>query len=258
MSMIQLRQFSQRFMKLDPEFGYVTVAFLIACVIWASPLLFLRDSILGKLVMVSAIIALTLCNRIAGIVALVAVIAMLNRTPIKEGLTLGNPFTSATPAPISFQSPDEFRQKYCLKGVADDPTESGIIAFNYMLSPAFFTLDASGNPTMTMTQMDALGKMKPISFNKCTPLTVKNGGHSYETIHNICDPACDWSMNDPTPSPSPAPPSTATGLSIPTIPPSAEGFTPMLRPHIRNASHFISDGMDNLKSTANRLKRKLF
>jgi hypothetical protein len=259
--MIQLQQFAQRFMKLDPEFGYVTVAFLIACVIWASPLLFLRDSILGKLVMVSAIIALTLYHRIAGIVALVAVIAMLNRNPIKEGLTLGNPFTSSissTPAPISFKSSAEFRQKYCLKGVADDPTQSGTTAFNYMLSPAFFTLDASGNPTMTMTQMDALGKMEPISFNKCTPLTVKNGGHSYETIHNICDPACDWSMNDPTPSPSPAPPSTATGLSIPTIPPSAEGFTPMLRPHIRSARHFISDGMDNLKSTANRLKRKLF
>ena len=115
------------------EFGYAVVAFLIACMIWAPPSLFLRNSVLGKLLLVAIIIAMTMYHRIAGIVALILVIALLNRNPIKEGLTFATP----SPPPISFKSPDEFRQKYCLKGVADDPAEPGIIAFNYMLSPAF-------------------------------------------------------------------------------------------------------------------------
>ena len=246
-----------------PEFGYMAVAFLIACMIWASPSLFLRNSVLGKLLLVAGIIAMTLYHRIAGIVALILVIALLNRTPTKEGLTFATP---PSPPPISFKSPDEFRQKYCLKGVADDPAETGTIAFNYMLSPDFFTLDASGNPTMTMTQMDALGKMEPISFNKCTPLTVKNGGHSYETIHNMCDPACDWTMNPASTTATPAPTKiSTTGPAIPAIPSlslskTTEGFNPMstMRPYLRSGRHFMTDSVDNAKSVANRLKRQFF
>jgi hypothetical protein len=208
-------------------------------------------NVLGKLFLVAVIIAMTLYHRIAGIVALILVIALLNRNPIKEGLTFATP----SPAPISFKSPAEFRQKYCLKGVADDPTQSGTIAFNYMLSPAFFTLDASGNPTMTKEEMDALGSMVPNSFNKCTPLTVKNGGHSYETIHNMCDPACDWTMN---PAPSTAPPTMPT--TGPAVSKTTEGFNPMsaLRPYVRTGRHILTDGAANVKSFANRMQRQLF
>ena len=228
------------------------------------------NDVLGKSVMVAFIISMTIYNRIAGIVALILVIALLNYDQgAMEGFGMdgvgasSNPLlggASAAPAPISFKSPAEFRQKYCLKGVADDPTQSGTIAFNYMLSPAFFTLDASGNPTMTKEEMDALGSMVPNSFNKCTPLTVKNGGHSYETIHNMCDPACDWTMK---PVPTATAPSTAPS-TMPTTGPAVskttEGFNPMsaLRPHLRTGRHILTDGAANVKSFANRLKRQLF
>ena len=256
-----------------PEFGYMAVAFLIACMIWASPSLFLRNSGLGKLLLVAGIIAMTMYHRIAGIVALILVIAMLNRNPIKEGLTLGNPMTSSTstPPPISFKTPDEFRQKYCLKGLPDDPTQSEKLEFTYMLSPTFFTLDASGNPTMNEATIKAFGSFDPNSFNKCTPMTVKNGGVGYETIHNICDPACNWTIkpDSTTPSGDPSVPTTAPAIpTIPTIPtiPSlslsrtTEGFNPMsaLRPRIRSGRHFITDGVDHVKSVANRLKRQFF
>jgi len=151
-------------MKIDPEFGAVAFAFIIACMIWASPIFFLRDNVLGKMVMVASLIAMTLYHRIAGIIALIAIIAILNQIPMKEGMenplsSSTNPLTKvdslsgATPAPSaaptapSFNSPDEFRQKYCVKGIPDDPTQSGKLIMNYMLSPDFFTkFDASGNP----------------------------------------------------------------------------------------------------------------
>ena len=259
--MFHLQQFANRFMKLDPEFWYVIAAFIVACMIWASsPVFFLRDDILGKSVMVAGIIAMTLYHRIAGIIALILVIALLNRTPIKEGLTFATP----TPAPISFKSPDEFRQKYCLKGLPDDPTHSGKLELSYMLSPAFFTMDASGNPTLTKEQMDAFMSMNPTSFEKCTPLTTTNGAKEYQTIHNLCDPACNWTMKA-----NPSPPTTAptamptTDPAIPSLPPNddtttTEGFNLMsaLRPPLRTVRHIITDGVSNVKSVANRVKRQ--
>lgn len=223
------------------------------------------DDVLGKSVMVAFIIAMTIYNRIAGIIALILVIALLNQNPTKEGLTFGNPMTTATstPAPISFNSPDEFRQKYCLKGIADDPTQSGKLNFNYMLTPDFFTLDASGNPTITKEEISAFESMDKLSFNKCTSLTVKNGGQMYETIHNMCDPACNWAIKPAsTTAPSTMP---TTDPAIPSLPPNddtttTEGFNPMsaLRPHIRAGRHLVTDGAANVKSVANRLKRQLF
>jgi hypothetical protein len=75
-------------------------------------------------------------------------------------------------------------------------------------------------------------------------MTVKTGGTQYETIYNMCDPACSWTIK-PTPA--------ATAAST-----TAEGFTPMLRPHIRTGRHLATNGLNNLKSGANRLKRQLF
>lgn len=264
-----MKEFSKHFMKMDPAFWYVAVAFLIACIY---PVFSLRDDVLGKSFMVAGIIAMTLYNRIAGIVALIVVIAMLNRDRgVMEGFGMDG--LGASSAPISFNSPDEFRQKYCLKGIPDDPTQSGKLEFNYMLSPAFFTMDASGNPTMNEATIKAFGSFDPNSFNKCTPMTVKNGGVGYETIHNICDPACNWTMNpnksNSTTAPSTAPstaPITAmptTDPAIPSLPPNddtttTEGFISALHPHIRTGRHILTDGAANVKSFANRLKRQLF
>lgn len=236
-------------MKVDPEFGVVAFAFIIACMIWASPLFFLRDNVLGKIVMVVALIAMTLYHRIAGIITLIAIIAILNQTPMKEGMENPLSSSSAPSAPsISFNSPDEFRQKYCVNGVPDDPTQSGKMTMAYMLSPSFFTMDASGNPTLTKEQIDAFGTIDPTSFSKCTPLKLANGATEYETINNMCDPKCGWTMKSTAAAPTTAP----TGM------PSTEGFTPMLRPHIRTARHFITNGANNIKSSVNRVKRQLF
>jgi hypothetical protein len=83
--MNMLEEFAKRFTKLDPAFGYVAVAFLIACMLWAFPVLFLRDDVLGKIVMVSAIIAATMYHPIAGIIAVLIVIVAWN--PVKEGFS---------------------------------------------------------------------------------------------------------------------------------------------------------------------------
>ena len=256
--MFHLKEFAKKFTNMDPELGAVAFAFVIACMIWASPLFFLRDNVLGKIVMVAAIIALTMYHRIAGIIALIAIIAVLNQTtinPMKEGMVASasgaTPATPATPAPaISFKTPDEFRQKFCVKGIPDDPTESGKLIMNYMLSPTFYGMDASGNLTAGEEQVEAIQTVDRNSFTKCTPLTLSNGGTQYETIHNMCDPKCGWTMAAPTTAPTAATTTTTTTT--------AEGFTPMLRPHIRTGRSLITNGMNNLKSGVNRLKRQLF
>lgn len=84
--MNMLEEFAKRFTKLDPAFGYVAVAFLIACMLWAFSVLFLRDDVLGKIVMVSAIIVMTMYHPIAGIIALIIIIAMLNQKPNKKSM----------------------------------------------------------------------------------------------------------------------------------------------------------------------------
>jgi hypothetical protein len=254
--MFHLKEFAKKFMNMDPEFLVVAFAFVIACMIWASPLFFLRDNVLGKIIMVAAIIALTMYHRIAGLIALIAIISVLNQltiTPMKEGMVASaSGATPATPTPaISFTTPDEFRQKFCVKGIPDDPTESGKLIMNYMLSPTFYGMDASGNLTAGEEQVEAIQTVDRNSFTKCTPLTLSNGGTDYVTIHNMCDPKCGWTMAAPTTAPTAAPTTTTASTT-------AEGFTPMLRPHIRTGRNLVTNGLNNLKSGANRLKRQLF
>lgn len=253
-----LQEFAKRFTKLDPAFGYVAFAFLIACMIWAFPVLFLRDDVLGKIVMVSAIIAMTMYHRIAGIIALIVIIAMLNRTPGKEGLGFATP----TPAPISFKSSTEFRENYCLKGVSDPTTPAQQMEYSYMLSPTMFTTDANGK---LQTRPEFIKFLNLSSFNANNGCKLDPTTKGYITITNLCDPTCNWAMNSTTATSGPAPAPTATsmpttGPEIPSINDMSmtEGFTPMLRPHIRTARHVVSNGMDNLKASANRLKRQFF
>jgi hypothetical protein len=231
-----LQEFAKRFAKFDPAICFVAVAFLIACMIWAFPVLFLRDDVLGKVIMVSAIIAITMYHRIAGIIALILIIAMLNQKP---------------PSSVSFKTPAEFRQKYCTKGYTDDPSGQGKPNVSYMLSPAFFSkMDASGNPQLTLDEMTAFHSIEPDSLSQCKPMTMEGQGEQRQTIANMCDPACNWTIKPasaPTPTPTPAP-----------TPTNAEGFTQMLRPHIRTGRRMMTDGMDALKSSANRLKRQFF
>ena len=224
------------------------------------------NDVLGKSFMVAFIIAMTLYNRIAGIVALIFVIALLNRTPTKEGLT----FAAPTPAPIYFNSPDEFRQKYCLKGVSDPATPSTPLEYSYMLSPTMFT-DISGNIQARPEFAKFVNFATFNAGNGCT-LDPTNKNKNYVTIPNMCDPTCNWATNSnsitaPSTAPSTAPITAmpTTDPAIPSLPPNddtntTEGFNPMsaLRPHIRTGRHILTDGAANVKSFANRLKRQLF
>lgn len=56
--------------------GYATVALFFVCMIWVwvSPLR--GNDVLGRLIMVTSIVMLTMWNRVAGIIALIAVIAV--------------------------------------------------------------------------------------------------------------------------------------------------------------------------------------
>lgn len=245
--MTGLQDFAKMLTKLDPAVGYGAVTFLVACMILAFPGLVLRDVVLGKVIMVTVIIAMTVYHWIAGIIALIVIIAMLNQiqTPNKEDMlnAITNPSSSSS---VSFKTPAEFRQKYCTKekGVPDDLSGKSRLNMTYMLNPTFFPQLDSGNPQITAQAVAALETLD----NQCTPTPIDGQGEQRFTINNMCDPACNWTIK-PAPSDTSSPTPTTTN---------AEGFTPMLRPHIRTARHVVSNGMDNLKSTANRLKRQFF
>jgi hypothetical protein len=101
--------------------------------------------------------------------------------------------------------------------------------------------DNKGTPEMNIAFFSSIDFP---SFDTC-----KGGA----TINNICDPACNWTMN-------PAPTATATTVPPASPMPTKEGFTPMstFRPHIRTGKQMISSGVDNVKSFAKRLQRQLF
>jgi hypothetical protein len=235
--MTGLQEFAKRFTKLDPAVGYVAVAFLIACIY---PVLFLRDDVLGKIVMVSAIIAATMYHPIAGIIVVLIVIVAWD--PVKEGFSMNDyhPLMPTTPSSaIQFNAADEFREKYCIKGIAQSAANMPPVLQPYMLSPALFN-DINGKPQF---KLEVIKQMNIPSFNAANTCK-EDPPNNFLTVANMCDSGCNWTTN-PTTAPTTAPTPT-------------EGFTPMLRPHIRTARHVVSNGIDNLKSTANRLKRQFF
>lgn len=234
-----LQEFAKRFAKFDPAICFVAVAFLIACMIWAFPVLFLRDDVLGKVIMVSAIIAITMYHRIAGIIAVLIVIVAWNS--VKEGLSMNDhPLMPTTPSSaIQFNAADEFREKYCIKGIAQSAANMPPVLQPYMLSPALFN-DINGKPQF---KLEVIKQMNIPSFNAANTCK-EDPPNNFLTVANMCDSGCNWTTN-PTTAPTMAPTPT-------------EGFTPRLRPHIRTARHVVSNGMDALKSSVNRLKRQFF
>ena len=102
-------------------------------------------------------------------------------------------------------------------------------------------------------KMEVIKQMNMSTLNesngcKSTPPNSTNP-NDYITLTNICDPGCMWSTN-PTAASTPAPTAPRTV--------SSEGFTPMLRPHIRNGRRMITNGAAAVKSGMNRLKRQIF
>ena len=201
-----------------------------------------QDNVLGKVVMVSAIIALTMYHRVAGIVALIVVISIMQQQPQsqREGLTTkaeateGNhPLLGSAIMPssaIQFATAAEFREKYCMKGVGQGADQKPEL--QYMLSPALLDdklqLKLEAIKQMNVSSMNAANSCKPDPANT----------NNYVSIANMCDPGCNWTTN--------------------ASPATKEGFTPALRPHIRNGRRMITNGAAAVKSGVNRLKRQIF
>ena len=234
---------------------YVCLAFVVAFACMHH----MRNRVLGKLIMVAGVIAMTMCHRIAGIVALIFVIALLNRSAM-EGFALDDTpaTTTATTSPTApptaapALTPIQFRQQYCTRGVTDpiSPPEK----FSYILSPTLFT-DNKGKPEANRDFLNVAQKINLASMNKCTPETP--GSTNFATVQNMCDPNCNWDMKPATTT------ATATASSVPTATnptPTSEGFTTMsmVRPHVRSGKKMISNSIEQFRSAANRIKRTLF
>jgi hypothetical protein len=212
------------FNKIDPTWGYATVALFFACIIWVSPMLSLRDNdILGRIITVTSIVMLTLCHRVAGIIALIVVIAIMQNRPAMEGFTLpktiSNPVVGSASSDdfFSWKTPDEFKQKYCIKGLNDD-------GWNYILNPKLFTgpIDASGNPDLDKDGVAVLARIDNATLKK------ENGCPKFvgAGINVLCDPKCNWKMAK-----------------------QKEGFTPNIENSpILNAKNLIKDNVKKAKT----------
>ena len=190
------------------------------------------DSILGKVAMVLVIIASTMYHRIAGIIALIAIIAFMKSHFIKTtegfefpiGKTVSSPIIGTTSLSSSSSSdtwntPDEFKQKFCTKVVLD-----GMDSLVYAL-----------NPNSKLVAYDSSGKMTDVgesykridfaSLNSCgiskNPI---NGKDQTGGILQLCDPKCNWKMN------------------------TKEGFTPMVaNSTVQNLQNYVKDNANNVK-----------
>ena len=152
--------------------------------------MYLSD-LLYKIVAVAIIVAFSLHHRVSGLVALIAVIAVMQNRPAMEGFTLpntiSNPIVGSASSDdfFSWKTPDEFKQKYCMKGVSDD-------GWNYILNPKLFTgpIDASGNPALDKNGAAVLGRIDNATLKK------ENGCPTFvgTGINVICDPKCNWKI----------------------------------------------------------------
>ena len=205
------------FNKYDSTWGYATVAIFFACMIWVSPL---RDNdVLGRIITVMSIVMLTMWNRVAGIIALSVVIAIMQNRSEMEGFTLpktiSNPVVGSTSSD-EWKTPDEFKQKYCMKGLSDD-------GWNYILNPKLFTgpIDASGNPALDKDGAAVLGRIDNATLKK------ENGCPKFvgAGINVICDPKCNWKIK------------------------AVEGFTATIENSpIMNAKNLIKDNVQKAKT----------
>jgi hypothetical protein len=210
------------FNKYDSTWGYATVAIFFACMIWVSPL---RDNdVLGRIITVMSIVMLTMWNRVAGIIALSVVIAIMQNRSEMEGFTLPNTVSNPIVGSVSsddffsWKTPDEFKQKYCIKGWGVDG------GWTYVLNPKFFNgpIDASGNPTISDKTTTSMGRMddKTITKENGCPKYVGDG-----IINVICDPKCNWKIK------------------------AVEGFTATIENSpIMNAKNLIKDNVQKAKT----------
>ena len=209
--------------KNDSIWGYATVAIFFACLIWVSPL---RDNdVLGRIITVMSIVMLTMWNRVAGIIALSVVIAIMQNRSEIEGFTLpntvSNPVVGTTSSSSdTWNTPDEFKQKFCTKVVLD-----GMDSLVYGLKPnsKLVAYDSSGKMTDVGESHKRIDWPSVLSCGQTkNPIDGKDqsGG-----IVQLCNPTCNWKMS------------------------TKEGFTPNIEiSSIRKVKNYVKDNVQKAKT----------
>jgi len=175
---------------------------------------------LSDIVAVAIIVAFSMHHRISGILALLVVIACKHNAT-KEGFGLPKMQSDSNPVVgsddfFSWKTPDEFKQKYCIKGLSDS---GWLYVLNSKIAPG--PVDASGNPTFNDKSYEMMGRID----NKT--VTKENGCPSGSSgVKDICDPKCNWKIKT-----------------------STEGFTPTIEVSpIQNMKNVVKDNVRKAKT----------
>ena len=152
--------------------------------------------ILSDIVAVAIIVAFSMHHRISGLLALLVVIACMQTYETKEGFGLPKMQSDSNPVVgsddfFSWKTPDEFKQKYCIKGLSDS---GWIYVLNSKIAPG--PVDASGNPTYTDKSHSLYNNIDFATMREdpdCTRST-GGGGSTMGGIQGMCNTKCDWKM----------------------------------------------------------------
>jgi hypothetical protein len=167
--------------------------------IWVSPMLSFRgNDILGRIITVTSIVMLTMWNRVAGIIALIVVIAIMQNRSEMEGFTLPNTVSSpiigtTSSSSDTWNTPDEFKQKFCTKVVLD-----GMDSLVYALKPnsKLVAYDSSGKMTDVGESHKRIDWPSVLSCGDTkNPI---NGKDQSGGVVQLCNPTCNWKMANQT------------------------------------------------------------
>lgn len=151
---------------------------------------------LSDIVAVAVVIIFSMHHRISGLLALLVVIACMQTYETKEGFGLPKMQSDSNPVVgsddfFSWKTPDEFKQKYCIKGLSDS---GWLYVLNSKIAPG--PVDASGNPTYTDKSHSLYNNIDFATMREdpdCTRST-GGGGSTMGGIQGMCNPKCDWKM----------------------------------------------------------------
>jgi len=190
--------------------------------------MYLSD-ILYKIAAVAIIVAFSLHHRISGMLALIVVIAVMQNRSEMEGFTLPNTVSSPTIGTTSSSSssssdtwntPDEFKQKFCTKVVLD-----GMDSLVYGLKPnsKLVAYDSSGKMTDVGESHKRIDWPSVLSCGQTkNPI---NGKDQSGGIVQLCNPTCNWKMS------------------------TKEGFTPNIEiSSIRKVKNYVKDNVQKAKT----------
>jgi hypothetical protein len=181
---------------------------------------------LSDVVAVAIIVAFSMHHRISGILALLVVITCMQtyeHNATKEGFGLPKMPSSSNSAvtdDLSWNTSDEFKQKYCIKGWGDSGN------WMYVISPkiAGGPVDASGNPTFNDKSYEMMGRIDNKTVTKANGCSFDSSGSS--GVKDICDPKCNWKIKT-----------------------AKEGFTPTIEVSpVQNMKNVVKDNVRKAKT----------